>query len=369
MQPPFQPNNTPFGQNNPPNSVFNNTTGNQPPSLFNPQAGNTNFQGQTRNTPQPGMFMPPQQLGAAGLPQGGPFGQTQAVGGAFPLNQSQQFGSSSQPFGNAMAQPNLMNGALSNGINANASTLNPFGGSTPQSSFNSGLFNVQHPQPQAQANQFTQPPQLNQSAQPQSGVNLMPANPMGALRPAESLFSQNQSTAGLKGDNTSNSGIASTIGDESANHSSFISSMKDNTVNLYNLKLQEIIDMQVAALDKNTKEFKKVAQAVFERDMKLIKAKNSYLETKAAIEQEEARLDELDEGLECLSRHLDGLPTGAPTEMGRCCDEFESVCDRFYKQLEVLKDDQDEVMDLVNENYMLIEAIDHKLDMLEHSYE
>ncbi|KAI5168482.1 hypothetical protein PAEPH01_0170 [Pancytospora epiphaga] len=147
--------------------------------------------------------------------------------------------------------------------------------------------------------------------------------------------------------------------------SCLMSSIKDHSVNLYNLKLKEIIDMQVEVLDKNIKEFRKDVCDVFERDMQLIKAKNAYVEQQKNIERERAMMDELSGILDHIEGELDKIPAGSETAMGRSVAEFENVCDKFYKVVENLQDEQGEVLEILNENYELISVIDKKLDALE----
>lgn len=292
---------------------------------------------------------------------------------------------------NLSGQPNNQNNQLNN---QNGQTANPFGMQSSQSG-------IQHSQFGSQAGQFgSQPGQLGLqpsqfNTQPaQFGSSIQPAqfNPPTSLPtpniqlsfPTPSITLPNNvgipinSTVGLPSPinlshNISKPDINNLTDKENsiinANESKLVTSMKDNTVSLYNLKLKEIIESQVQELERNIKEFRKTAQDVFEQDMKIIQAKNRYLEIKETIKREESRLMELDEGLECLEKHLDGLPKGTTTEMGRCCEEFESICDKFYARIDSLKDEKGTIMDLINENYGYVDGIDAKLDMLELSYE
>jgi len=150
-----------------------------------------------------------------------------------------------------------------------------------------------------------------------------------------------------------------------ANKSSIMESIKENSINLYNLKLREIIDMYVGMLDKNVKEFKVDAHQVFEQDMKLIRAKNEYITLQKRIDGEGRKMDELLEALEYLEGQLDEMPVGEATEMAKCCEEFETISETIYRKMEELRDDQNEVFDLANENYELIEQIDKKIDSID----
>lgn len=147
-------------------------------------------------------------------------------------------------------------------------------------------------------------------------------------------------------------------------HGSLISSIKENSVNLYNLTLQEILDRHTMILESNIKEFEKDAERVFERDLQLIRNKNNFISIQEKISEENTKLDELNEALDFFEKQLEDVELGEQNEMGRVVEDFESICDRFYKKIESFKDEQDEILDLVNENYVIIDSIDKKLDCL-----
>jgi len=172
-----------------------------------------------------------------------------------------------------------------------------------------------------------------------------------------------QSFTGL-GDNSNQRNASSVSAAKPADQSSLISSMKDNSVNLYNLTLQEIIDRHASLLETNIKDFEREAQSIFERDLQLIKNKNSYISIKGKLDEENARLDELNQALDYFEEKLDGIEPGSVSESAKVVEDFEGICDKFYKKIESFKDEQGEVLDLVNENYQIIEAIDKKLDVL-----
>jgi hypothetical protein len=150
-----------------------------------------------------------------------------------------------------------------------------------------------------------------------------------------------------------------------ANQSNLVSSIKENSVNLYNLTLQEIIDRQATILEENIREFQRDSQRVFDTDMNLIRIKNNYIETQKKIEEEGLKMDNLFEAIEYFDKQLDSLEIKESSDMAKCVGEFEKIADKFYKSVENFKDDQDEVLDIANENYELIDLIDSKLDCLE----
>lgn len=148
------------------------------------------------------------------------------------------------------------------------------------------------------------------------------------------------------------------------NHSNLISSIKENSVNLYNLTLQEILDRHTMILESNIREFEKDAEKIFERDLQLIRNKNNFISIQNKITEENTKLDELDEALDFFEKQLEEVELGDRSEMGRVIEDFEYICDKFYKKVESFKDEQDEVLDLVNENYEIIDSIDKKLEYL-----
>ncbi|KAM0679624.1 hypothetical protein GINT2_002256 [Glugoides intestinalis] len=150
----------------------------------------------------------------------------------------------------------------------------------------------------------------------------------------------------------------------SQDQSSLIFSVKDNSINLYNLTLQEVIDRHTAILEINIKDFQKDAQEIFERDLALIKSKNNYIAIKKMIDEENIKLDELGQVLDYFELRLNEIEDAEIHGSARVVNDFEEITDKFYKKIEAFKDEQDEVLDLVNENYELIESIDNRLDIL-----
>lgn len=175
-----------------------------------------------------------------------------------------------------------------------------------------------------------------------------------------SLFESKNEDQGKMFNKTENESSFKNVADQS----SLLSAVKDNSLNLYNLTLQEIIDRHSAILDANISEFEKDAKSVFERDLKLIRSKNNYLEVQKKIAEENSKLDELSQVLDFFSQRIDEIETGELSDGAKIVNDFEEICAKFYEKIESFKDDQDEVLDLVNENYEIIENIDKKLDLI-----
>ncbi|KAF7679717.1 hypothetical protein TCON_2486 [Astathelohania contejeani] len=136
--------------------------------------------------------------------------------------------------------------------------------------------------------------------------------------------------------------------------------------------LNEIISSLTKTLEENTKEFKQKASEVFSYDEKIIQARNNYCKITQMIDEEERKIAEMEENVEFFEKWLDDFSesVGAVKEEGEnglvnCISEVERLVDDFNLMVEAMKDEDDEVMRLVNENMKLIEIIDKGLTELE----
>ncbi|KAI5149538.1 hypothetical protein ENBRE01_0972 [Enteropsectra breve] len=385
-----------FGTNNPQQqNLFNPNqqsglqgAGMQHPGGF-PAAGNSTFSpfGQGANitqqaAPQPFPMQPAGQASGVNLGNSmknaflaaynAPTGSTPAA----PMNMGQQSMQAAAPPTNLFAQApvNLFGG------HTQAAAPTPFNANSTANAASSF------------APSMSQPTQAVRS----EGTNLFTGTPfntnntstMAAAAPAQNLFNSTNmapmnasvpavGTPLAPNTNSGVMGAASTAAanfhndnlddseDQVENQSSLVSSIKDNSVNLYNLNLKEIVEYQVNLFDMRKREFKKDAQAVFEHDLELIKAKNNCVDIQKQLAEENLRLDELAEAIDYLEKKLEDMPVGEETEISRCCDEFEKICDKYYKSINGLKDDQSEIMKMINENYERMEKCDKLLDSME----
>ena len=159
--------------------------------------------------------------------------------------------------------------------------------------------------------------------------------------------------------------------------SGIVGSIQDSTLNLFNLTVKEIIEKQSAILDKNIAKFKESAQKVFEQDMKLMAAKTNYVNVQNKIKVNMHKMNELLDGLDYFQKELEkkldeqgNKQTGAFEKVdvntsNETIEEFEMLCDKFYEKVEGFEDENGGVLDLINENYELVEKIDGLLDNLE----
>lgn len=135
------------------------------------------------------------------------------------------------------------------------------------------------------------------------------------------------------------------------------------------MTLNEIIQQQTRKLEENIKTFKEKAKEVFDQDERIIRALNNYKIIKNKIDEEERIIAETEENVDFFEKWLSEfqkeVPDGTGDELLACIRELERVSDRYNKAIEALRDEEDEVMCLVNENYNLICVIDEKLDILE----
>lgn len=178
---------------------------------------------------------------------------------------------------------------------------------------------------------------------------------------------QDNSILGMSFKNTSSPTILDNNNCNFTKSSGIIGSIQDNSLNLYNLSFKEIIEKQTAILDDNIKEFEKSAQHVFEQDMKLIAAKTNYISIQNKIKTNTIKMDELMEALDYFAAELDKFDTKEDnySENAKIIKEFELLCDKFYDKVENFHDENNGIMDLINENYELVEKLDSLLDDLE----
>lgn len=328
---PFQQNPSPFGQNNAQQPNIFGAQNSQPFAATNQggappnQSTQSIFGAQTQN---------PLQTAPSTL-----FGTQQASGSSTGAN---NLGSASQPATYGMPTNSRFGQPASN---------IQFGTSLGSSS----QFGQSAAAPQPSATSFFGQPM---SAQSEALSN---STQFGQAAISQSNPSAFQTGTAAGGDKTqakpeNNSSVDS--------HGSLISSIKENSVNLYNLTLQEILDRHTMILENNIKEFEKDAEKVFERDLQLIRNKNNFIAIQKKIAEENTKLDELSEALDFFEKQLEEVELGEQNEMGRVIEDFESICDRFYKKVESFKDEQGEVLDLVNEIYEIIDLTDSKLDYL-----
>lgn len=161
-----------------------------------------------------------------------------------------------------------------------------------------------------------------------------------------------------------------------ADSSGIITSMQDNSLNLYNLTVKEIIEKQTTILNKNIEQFEKSVKHVLEQDMKLIAAKTNYVNVQNKLKMNTNKMNELLEGLDFFEKELTKKLDAQEKEDGKLnfdtkkaqtaevLDDFEFICDKFYEKVEGFEDENNGVMDLINENYEYIEKIDALLDSL-----
>lgn len=194
-----------------------------------------------------------------------------------------------------------------------------------------------------------------QESQPGSGSTLpSPAAPLGS----ESL---SQGTEARDVDPSIRKGRGST--------SVFSQGVGEKGVSFMQMTLGEIIQQQTRKLEENIRVFKEKAKEVFEQDERIIRSLNNYKLIRNRIEEEERVIAETEENVDFFEKWLcnfqEEVPEGAGDDLLMCIKEFERVCDKYNKTIETLKDEEDEVMCLVNENYNLITTIEEKLEILE----
>ena len=277
-----------------------------------------------------------------------------------PFSENTGMSSTINPFAGSNA---TASGNPSGGTNATVSTPNPFAGSNASSSTPNpfgGSTNLA-----GSTNPFESSSNLPNQQASNSNISFEASKPSdftSLFKTTPSLFDATQQSTldSNKPLSTTNTQQFSSAVDQS----SLMMSIKDNSLNLYNLTLQEIIDRHLAILDANIKDFQKDAKAVFDRDLRLIRSKNNYLEIQKKLADETVKLDELSQVLDFFETKLGELEMGEISTGAQVVEDFEKICAKFYEKVESFKDEQDDVLGLVNENYEIIENIDRKLDLL-----
>lgn len=374
------------------------------PTSFNTQNNSTNLFNQ-QNTQQSMSSMP--QTSAFNSSFNRPsqnltsFGQPSTTSTQFqPSSSTSLFNRPNNSTSNLFNQPNTTSSNLFNQPNSSTSLFNQQNSSTnlfnQQPGNTTSLFN----QPNTSTNLFNQPnnptPLLNQQSnnttsnlfnqqpntatsnlfnQQNSSSNLFnqQSNSVQNPQPSSNINSSFQAQATIPTTNPQPSIPAQNIQQPSMGlknaipeiHSSLVDSIQENTTDLYNSSLQSILDHFTVVLETNIKEFNKDAQKVFDVDSMLVENLNNYILVRDKIAEENKKLDELSEALDFFEKKLEDVKPGSKSKMGTVVTDFETITDKFYKAINSFKDDQDEVLDLVNEIYEIIDHSDKKLDFLQ----
>jgi nuclear pore complex protein Nup62 len=212
--------------------------------------------------------------------------------------------------------------------------------------------------------------------QMQAGESQGSSTPMGLCKEGYSGV-MNDKTTSLHGGSgaaamhsSKEEGKEAVMGDIKGKHTlSFGQVSGEKGMSFIQMTLGEIIQQQTRKLEENIKMFKEKAKEVFDQDERIIKALNNYRLIRSNIDEEERAIAETEENVEFfekwLSEFQEEVADGPGDELLECIKEFERICDKYNKTIEMLRDEDDEVMCLVNENYNLINVIDEKLDVLE----
>ncbi|EPR79101.1 hypothetical protein SLOPH_1218 [Spraguea lophii 42_110] len=138
--------------------------------------------------------------------------------------------------------------------------------------------------------------------------------------------------------------------------------------------VNEIVEEIKENLEKDVKNYKKVAQEVFAANEKIIKARNNYSSTIKLIEKEESKLKELDETIDLFNEYftttrkeLDLKDTSMikKDQLLDCIFEIENLYGDFNSLVAEIKDEDDEIMAVINENMGIIKELDRDLKKLE----
>ena len=136
---------------------------------------------------------------------------------------------------------------------------------------------------------------------------------------------------------------------------------KNVPVSIRQKSFGELISFLKKQLEENVKEFRKKAMEVFSYDEKIIKARNNYARILEMVKVENEKLNELEENVDFFLQYVKGIDrvTGEPAV--NVIREVEKLSDEFNIVLQQIKDEDEDVMGLINENMNLIRIIDGRL--------
>lgn len=139
--------------------------------------------------------------------------------------------------------------------------------------------------------------------------------------------------------------------------------LKDVPVSIRQKSFGELLSSLKKQLEDDVREFRKKALETFAYDEKIIKARNNYARILQMVKAETQKLDELEENVDFFLQYVRDMekPTEGDTSAVNIIREVEKLSDEFNSTLQQIRDEDDEVMALVNENMSLIRMIDERL--------
>lgn len=139
--------------------------------------------------------------------------------------------------------------------------------------------------------------------------------------------------------------------------------LRDVPVSIRQKSFGELLSSLKKQLEEDVREFRKKALETFAYDEKIIKARNNYARILQMVKVETRKLDELEENVDFFLQYIRDMekPEEGGASAVNVIREVEKLSDEFNSTLQQIRDEDDEVMTLVNENMSLIRMIDEKL--------
>ncbi|KAF9762672.1 Nucleoporin [Nosema granulosis] len=346
-------------QNQPPKNPFGQPQQSTTPVFGQPQQQNSApVFGQQQNSAS--IFGQPQQQNSAPV-----FGQPQQQNSA-PVFGQQQQQSTTPVFGQQQQQ----NSASIFGQPQQQSSTPVFGQQQQQNS--ASIFGQQQQQNSAPVfgQQQNNTPVVRQ--QSNTNTNTTPAFGQASTLNDSTTFGQTQNPFAPQTPSqpVSNGSIQSTTFKQQTPTADSSKTGLDKSSSFVQMNLYEIIQQQVRKLEDNISDFNTKAREIFIEDEKIMKALNNYKAINTKLENEEMKITELEGRLEAFEKSLEEFSTRVPSsgdddDLLLCIKKFEEISDSYNKSIENIKDEDDEVLGLVKENYNLCSLIDDKLDLFE----
>lgn len=142
--------------------------------------------------------------------------------------------------------------------------------------------------------------------------------------------------------------------------------IKDVPISIRQKSFGELLSFLKKQLEENVREFRKKALETFSYDEKIIKARNNYAKILHMVKVETQKLNELDENVDFFLQYIKDMDKATEGEnVVNVIREVEKLSDELNTVIKQIKDDDDDVIQLVNENMSLIRAIDERLNEID----
>lgn len=141
--------------------------------------------------------------------------------------------------------------------------------------------------------------------------------------------------------------------------------LKDVPVSIRQKSFGELLSFLKRQLEENVREFKKKALETFAYDEKIIKARNNYARILQMVKSETEKLNELEENVDFFLQYVRDMDKKPGEDAMNVVREVEKLSDEVNVVLQQIKDEDNDVLELVNENMNLVRIIDERLNEMD----